>query len=110
MAGTADFNAPPWSLQVRWDGPAFPQTFAIKSLPRSTPPERTLLTGVPFGGYAWAMKRYDWQSVPEEAMPADGSVLRRFVGGERMTVGRVAFARGSSVPAHRHETSSSAWC
>ena len=49
------------------------------------------------------MKHYDWQSVPEEAMPADGSVLRRFVGGERMTVGRVAFARGSSVPAHRHE-------
>ena len=49
------------------------------------------------------MKHYDWQSVPEEAMPADGSVLRRFVEGERMTVGRVAFTRGSSVPVHRHE-------
>lgn len=49
------------------------------------------------------MKHYDWQRVAEEPMPADGSVLRRFVNGERMTVARVAFTAGSAVAAHRHE-------
>jgi quercetin dioxygenase-like cupin family protein len=49
------------------------------------------------------MKHYDWETVAEEAMPADGSVLRRFVNGEQMTLARVAFTRGSVTPPHRHE-------
>lgn len=48
------------------------------------------------------MKHYQWENVREEAMPAQGSVLRRFVNGERMTVARVAFTAGSVAPEHRH--------
>ena len=36
-------------------------------------------------------------------MPAEGSVLRRFVNGERVTVARVAFTAGSRVAPHRHD-------
>ena len=49
------------------------------------------------------MKHYKWQDLPEDAMPADGSVLRRFVNGQEMTMARVSFTEGSAVPAHRHE-------
>ena len=49
------------------------------------------------------MKHYNWSDVTEEPMPAEGSVLRRFVNGERMTVGRVAFTAGSATPPHRHD-------
>ena len=36
-------------------------------------------------------------------MPADvGSVLRRFTGGETITVARITFAAESSLPGHRH--------
>ncbi len=50
------------------------------------------------------MKRYSWGDVPESPLPAEngGSVLRRFVGGEQMTVARVTFAAGSVLPVHRH--------
>ena len=49
------------------------------------------------------MRRYRWDQVVEEAMPAEGSVLRRFVGGEQMTVARVVFTAGSAVAEHSHE-------
>lgn len=49
------------------------------------------------------MKVYNWNGVPEEAMPSvEGDVLRRFVGGEQMTVARVAFSRGAVTEPHRH--------
>ena len=50
------------------------------------------------------MRRHDWDSVPESEMPAlAGRVTRRFVGGERMTVGRVAFTEGAAIEPHRHD-------
>ncbi len=50
------------------------------------------------------MKRYSWGDVPESPLPAEngGSVLRRFVGGEQMTVARVTFTAGSVLPVHRY--------
>ncbi len=50
------------------------------------------------------MKKYDWDAVPEDAMPAlAGDVLRRFVGGEQMTVARVAFSEGAVMAPHKHD-------
>lgn len=50
------------------------------------------------------MRHYDWDAVPESEMPAvSGRVTRRFVNGERMTVGRVAFTEGAETEPHRHE-------
>ena len=48
--------------------------------------------------------RLAWENVAEEPLPAgSGSVLRRFVSGEQMTVARITFTAGSRVPAHRHD-------
>ena len=50
------------------------------------------------------MNHYNWQNVAEGPLPiGEGSVLRRFVNGERVTVARLVFAAGSAVPTHRHE-------
>ena len=50
------------------------------------------------------MKRYTWAELPETPLPAEvGTILRQFVGGEQMTIARITFAAGSSLPAHRHE-------
>lgn len=49
------------------------------------------------------MKRYTWSDVALEPMPAEGSVLRRFVNGERITVATVTFTAGSAVLPHRHD-------
>jgi quercetin dioxygenase-like cupin family protein len=49
------------------------------------------------------VKVYNWDRVPKEAMPAQaGDVLRRFVGGEQMTVARVSFSAGAVTEPHRH--------
>jgi len=50
------------------------------------------------------VKRTSWGEVPESPLPSEngGSVLRRFVGGEMMTVARVMFAAGSVLPVHQH--------
>lgn len=40
---------------------------------------------------------------PETPLPAEiGTVLRRFTGGEQLTVARITFAAGSMLPGHRH--------
>jgi quercetin dioxygenase-like cupin family protein len=49
------------------------------------------------------MKHYAWASVPETPLPAEnGDIRRRFVGGAQMTVARITFTAGASLPAHRH--------
>lgn len=50
------------------------------------------------------MKQYKWDDVGESQMPSvEGTVLRRFVDGERITIGRVAFTAGAITEPHRHE-------
>ena len=50
------------------------------------------------------MSKFDWGTIPESAMPAlAGSVLRRFVHGEKMTIAQVTFAADSEVAIHSHD-------
>lgn len=50
------------------------------------------------------MSKFDWETIPESAMPTlAGTVLRRFVHGEKLTIARVAFAKDSEVAIHSHE-------
>jgi quercetin dioxygenase-like cupin family protein len=50
------------------------------------------------------MSKFDWATIPESAMPAlAGTVLRRFVHGEKLTIAQVAFATDSEVAVHTHE-------
>lgn len=50
------------------------------------------------------MKHVDWERVAEEPMPCDaGTLLRRFINGTTMTLGRVTFTEGTIAPTHRHE-------
>ncbi|GAB4460445.1 MAG: cupin domain-containing protein [Armatimonadaceae bacterium] len=45
----------------------------------------------------------DWDSVPEAVMPSlAGTVTRRFLSGEMLTVARVAFAADSEMEVHSH--------
>jgi quercetin dioxygenase-like cupin family protein len=45
-----------------------------------------------------------WEEIPEAEMPSlTGTVLRRFVSGEKMTVARVSFTDGAAVAEHTHE-------
>jgi quercetin dioxygenase-like cupin family protein len=49
------------------------------------------------------MNQYNWDRVRESKMPSvEGDVLRRFVEGEQMTVGRVSFTAGATTEPHRH--------
>jgi quercetin dioxygenase-like cupin family protein len=49
-------------------------------------------------------KAIDWEQIPEMAMPVvSGTVLRRFLSGEKLTVARVAFATDSEMAVHSHE-------
>lgn len=44
-----------------------------------------------------------WDGIVESAMPSEGGVvLRRFVSGENITVGRIAFEAGAVTPEHEH--------
>lgn len=50
-----------------------------------------------------SINKVAWDNMPETAMPAvAGSILRRFVGGQQMTVARIAFSEGAAVAEHRH--------
>jgi len=49
------------------------------------------------------MSRIDWDDVVSTPMPAEnGTVTRQFVHGEQMTVAKITFSAGASLPAHRH--------
>jgi quercetin dioxygenase-like cupin family protein len=49
------------------------------------------------------MRKLAFSSLPETPLPAEaGSVMRRFTGGETITVARITFIAGSVLPAHRH--------
>ena len=44
-----------------------------------------------------------WDNVPEDALPSEtGEVLRRFVGGQQMTIARISFSDGASTVPHKH--------
>jgi len=50
------------------------------------------------------MKKYEWDAMEPSAMPAlAGSVLRRYVSGEKLTIARIAFSTGAVTAEHRHE-------
>ena len=50
------------------------------------------------------MRRFNWDDVPVEEMPTQaGTVRRRFVSGEKMTIALVTFDPHSATEAHRHE-------
>jgi quercetin dioxygenase-like cupin family protein len=44
---------------------------------------------------------YDWEKVPLERVR--GSITRRFISSERMTVGQVTLEKGDDVPRHAHD-------
>jgi quercetin dioxygenase-like cupin family protein len=49
------------------------------------------------------MSAINWDDLPVSQLPAtEGTVLRRFVTGDKMTVARIEFSRGAHLPAHRH--------
>lgn len=49
------------------------------------------------------MQKIDFGTLPVSPLPAEtGSVLRRFTGGEQLTVAQITFAAGSALPGHRH--------
>jgi quercetin dioxygenase-like cupin family protein len=49
-------------------------------------------------------KAVPWEEIPESEMPSlAGTVLRRFLSGEKMTVARVTFTEGAAVSEHTHE-------
>jgi quercetin dioxygenase-like cupin family protein len=49
------------------------------------------------------MNRIDWNRVASTPMPAEnGTILRQFVHGDQMTVAKITFSSGASLPAHRH--------
>lgn len=47
------------------------------------------------------MQHHRWSDIPEEQMT--GSVLRRYVTGDRVTVARFDLKRGGIVPRHSHD-------
>ena len=50
------------------------------------------------------MRHFRWDDVPEEEVEAEaGTVRRRFVSGEKMTIALVTFEPHSATEAHRHE-------
>lgn len=55
-------------------------------------------------GYSlYNMRKIAFSALPETSLPAEvGTVLRRFTGGDNITVARITFIAGSSLPAHRH--------
>lgn len=49
------------------------------------------------------MRKINLSELPESALPAEaGTVLRRFTGGENLTLARITFAKGSVLPVHAH--------
>jgi len=49
------------------------------------------------------MRKIAFSTLPQTPLPAEsGSVLRRFSGGDNLTVAQITFAAGSVLPAHRH--------
>lgn len=44
---------------------------------------------------------YDWDEVRLDQMR--GSITRRFISSERMTVGQIVFEKGDDVPRHSHD-------
>lgn len=50
------------------------------------------------------MEAIPWETIPESEMPSlSGTVLRRFLSGEKMTVARVSFTADAAVAEHTHE-------
>lgn len=47
------------------------------------------------------MQQYSWDSVPEEKLKND--LTRRVINGEKITLGKMWFAKGGVVPEHHHE-------
>ncbi len=49
------------------------------------------------------MKKITLSDLPESALSAEtGTVLRRFMGGENLTLARITFVAGSVLPVHAH--------
>ena len=49
------------------------------------------------------MKKVAFSALPQVPLPAEtGTVLRRFTGGENLTLARITFVAGSVLPGHRH--------
>ena len=49
------------------------------------------------------MRKIVLSALPESALPAEtGTVLRRFTGGENLTLARITFTKGSVLPGHSH--------
>lgn len=50
------------------------------------------------------MRHFRWDALDETNLPSvSGSVRRRFVSGQNLTIARISFAPGTELPAHRHE-------
>ena len=50
------------------------------------------------------MRKIAFSDLPESPLPAEvGSVLRRFTGGENITLAKITFVAGSVLPGHRHD-------
>lgn len=50
------------------------------------------------------MSKFNWDSIPQTEIPSGaGTVLRRFVHGEKLTVAQITFAKDSEVAVHTHE-------
>ncbi len=47
------------------------------------------------------MRIYSWDSLKKEAI--SDKLWRRFVSGERITMGQFFFSKGGTVPRHQHE-------
>jgi len=48
------------------------------------------------------MDYFRWEDLSETAMPVPGTMLRRFISGDQLTVARFTLAAGTILPEHAH--------